>query len=327
MVKQNLFAETPQQHNQNHFDSRLALEQFCHAAVFDYEDVGLVTNEKSDFATAASLYGQTFHRVQIGDKVGQDITLLENCRIRGGGQYESTWLVRNGRLTIHSPSGPHRFIKHPDGSWQSRRQGRPVLLLPYRPDHRETFSRIYQRDEWGGGSGGGSGPGHTVEYREYLARFMRDNNVRSVLDIGCGDWQHSCLIDWTGINYTGVDVVPHVVERNRAAHSAPNVTFMLADGRTVPLDADLLIIKDVVQHWTTEEIIQFLDRMKRSRLRFGLLANCEPSLWLQQGNRDCAAGEWRPVDLLAEPFCLAAENVLEFHTKKAVLWKNPESQS
>jgi hypothetical protein len=147
MVKQNLFAETPQQHNQNHFDSRLCLEQFCHAAVFDYEDVGLVTNEKSDFATAASLYGQTFHRVQIGDKAGQDITLLENCRIRGGGQYESTWLVRNGKLTVHSPSGPHRFTKHPDGSWQSRRQGRPVLLLPYRPDHRETFSRIYQRDE------------------------------------------------------------------------------------------------------------------------------------------------------------------------------------
>jgi SAM-dependent methyltransferase len=156
---------------------------------------------------------------------------------------------------------------------------------------------------------------------------MRDHDIKTVLDIGCGDWQHSCLIDWTGIHYTGVDVVPHVVERNRAAHSAPNVTFMLADGRTVPLDADLLIIKDVVQHWTTEEIIQFLDRMKRSRLRFALLANCEPSLWLQQGNRDCAAGEWRPVDLLAAPFLLDAENVLEFHTKKAVLWTNTVAES
>ncbi len=57
--------------------------------------------------------------------------------------------------------------------------------------------------------------GQDVEYRAFVQQFMSRNSVRSVVDLGCGEWQFSRLIDWTGVRYLGVDVVPAVIEKNR----------------------------------------------------------------------------------------------------------------
>ena len=115
----------------------------------------------------------------------------------------------------------------------------------------QRFEQIYATSEWGSGSGEGSAPIHTRGYARFLRRFLRTRRIRSVVDLGCGDWQFSRLIDWTGIEYRGYDIVPDVVERNDRMFSAPNVRFQHFSKNWSELpDSDLLIVKDVVQHWS-----------------------------------------------------------------------------
>src|SRR5687768_14802493 len=92
-------------------------------------------------------------------------------------------------------------------------------------DTRAAFEAIYRQDKWTNGSGPGSTPSSTIEYRAFLERFIRENNVRSVTDLGCGDWQFSNLIDWSGLEYTGFDVVDFLVHRNQENYGQDNIRF------------------------------------------------------------------------------------------------------
>ena len=83
----------------------------------------------------------------------------------------------------------------------------------------EVFLQIYETDEWKGGSGEGSTVAATAPYRRILEHVLASPDVRSVTDVGCGDWQFSGLVDWQGKAYVGIDVVPELIERN--ARRAP----------------------------------------------------------------------------------------------------------
>lgn len=122
--------------------------------------------------------------------------------------------------------------------------------------HKEIFTEIYDKNIWGG-SGGGSSPENTVEYRALLQKFLRDYNIKSVVDFGCGDWSFSRLIDWTGIDYNGLDIVHSVIDSNRVKYTKPNIHFYVWDDYT-SIGADLLILKDVLQHWSNDQIDEFL---------------------------------------------------------------------
>jgi hypothetical protein len=124
--------------------------------------------------------------------------------------------------------------------------------------HKEIFTEIYDKNIWGG-SGGGSTPENTVEYRKMLQVFLKEKNIKTVVDFGCGDWAFSRLIDWTGVRYVGIDCVQTIIEANRKKYASDNIRFYgLAD---LPFGgADLLIIKDVLQHWSNADIISFLNK-------------------------------------------------------------------
>jgi SAM-dependent methyltransferase len=92
----------------------------------------------------------------------------------------------------------------------------------------EAFRRHYESSDsqWGGHSGDGSLPYWTIEYRTFLERFLHMNNIRSVVDIGCGDWQFSRFINWGNIRYVGLDVVPSVVDANQKIFGSRRISRM-----------------------------------------------------------------------------------------------------
>lgn len=176
---------------------------------------------------------------------------------------------------------------------------------------REKFEQIYARDEWGNGSGEGSAPLHTGEYVRFLQDFLARHRVRRVVDLGCGDWQFSRLIDWTGVEYDGFDLVQSVIERNRREFAAPNRRFHLFSGHFPDLPAaDLLLVKDVLQHWSNDAVTAFLPTLRRYPL--ALVTNCVNPRGRTR-NADIASGGFRCLDLREPPFGLPAEEVLEFH--------------
>ncbi len=197
---------------------------------------------------------------------------------------------------------------------------------------RDAFSQIYETDAWEGGSGVGSAKDATVPYRAVLARLLNARDIHSVLDIGCGDWQMGSLMDWSSVSYTGVDVVPAVIEQDARRHAGTGVRFHIADARTDHLpDADLLLAKDVLQHWPTVEIQAFLAQVL-SRYRYVLLTNDVASAhWPEPVNEDMVLGGWRTLDLEANPFFRPAAWRLDYDvrgewTKRVLLYASPAAR-
>jgi hypothetical protein len=140
----------------------------------------------------------------------------------------------------------------------------------------EKFTTIYKKNAWGNGSGGGS----TIEfnkntYNKFLVDFIKENNIKSVTDAACGDWQSSYLIydELEGVEYNGYDVVKFLIDENREKH--PKYNFHHLDFFENPeglKDADLIILKDVLQHWSSKQVVYFLDRIL-TRFKYILICN------------------------------------------------------
>ena len=174
-------------------------------------------------------------------------------------------------------------------------------------DALSVFRSIYETDHLKGGSGEGSVTDATIEYRRILEALISARSIRKVVDVGCGDWQVSRLVDWSAVRYTGVDVVPELIAANTRQYGSRRIRFITADARTEHLPkAELLVGKDVLQHWPNQSIIEFL-RRNLPRFRYALLTNDIASVHEHPGvNADIPLGHWRPIDLEAPPFGLHA---------------------
>ena len=127
---------------------------------------------------------------------------------------------------------------------------------------KNEFTNIYEKELWGRGKGSGAGsrPKFNAPYITFLENFLRDNNIKSVIDFGCGDWQFNRYVDWGSVDYLGLDIVDTVIEDNKKQFSqysfvSDTDVFKYLEGR------EFIIIKDVIMHWPNEEILSFLDKL------------------------------------------------------------------
>ena len=112
-----------------------------------------------------------------------------------------------------------------------------------------------------------------------MKQFIRYHNIKSIVDLGCGDFRCGKLIyDELDVSYTGYDTYKKVVDYNVANHPPTKYSFVHLDffnKRENIVGGDLCILKDVLQHWTIEEIYTFLDYLVESkRFKYILICNC-----------------------------------------------------
>jgi SAM-dependent methyltransferase len=174
----------------------------------------------------------------------------------------------------------------------------------------DVFSQIYAGNVWGRGSGEGSEPVYCQRYVQVVEKILQDYAVCSVLDLGCGDWLSGFArhVRWGGARYVGMDVVPAVIEQNQQAFGSATIQFQQANILSCDLPAaDLLLIKDVLQHWSNASVVGFLPKLRNFKL--ALITNDVLSSYQGGLNQDIPDGGYRPVDLLAPPFNVPGEEV------------------
>jgi hypothetical protein len=136
---------------------------------------------------------------------------------------------------------------------------------------KELFGRIYRSQGWGGGagdwcSGSGSSERHAEAYAALVKQFMHEHGIRTMVDLGCGDFVVGRRLVAPGLRYIGVDLVDELVERNRALHGGPGVEFVCLDITADPLpEADLCVVRQVLQHLSNEEIARVLGKLRQYR--------------------------------------------------------------
>ena len=176
----------------------------------------------------------------------------------------------------------------PDGTYETK-----LSLTKHKhktKSHTTIFSNIYDKRIWAPDkktplSGSGSSIRYNRRYIHFLQQFIHEpkHNIQSIVDLGCGDWTFTQEIDFTGKTYLGVDCVPSVIQSNIKQFATPSIQFKQADFSTLDALQDgvtsealtetddyfvasfgiiqhhLLILKDVLQHWSDQDIITVLD--------------------------------------------------------------------
>lgn len=182
---------------------------------------------------------------------------------------------------------------------------------------KKAFEDIYRKAGWGtnGGDAGVSGYGSTMEatavYRTFLQQFMKDADVKTVVDAGCGDWESTQALDWKGIDYKGYDIVESVIERDKKRFEKPNVHFFTADIVETELPpADLLIVKQVLQHLPNASVTKFLKQLPK--YKHALIMNSVSPRNLSADNRDIVPGYFRLLDITRAPFGVVGAKVLTY---------------
>jgi SAM-dependent methyltransferase len=178
-------------------------------------------------------------------------------------------------------------------------------------EFRQAFTFIYDNNAWKYGSGLGSLAETTLEYRHFLESFIAKNDIKTIVDFGCGDWNFSRYIYWWNAEYTGYDTVEKIVETNNRNFSTDRIKFQISPNNFKEIKStELLIVKDVLQHWTTSIILEFLVSIK-SKFKYILITNSQyPS---KDINKDIRIGQFRPVNLLTPPFNLQAELIFTYN--------------
>lgn len=137
----------------------------------------------------------------------------------------------------------------------------------------ETFQTIYGSQSWVQtgvpfSSGSGSKGEPVLQYCDAVVRLIRERNIRSVVDIGCGDFfvgKH--IVEAANVRYIGVDIVPELIAHHQRTVKDPRVTFMHADMTrdTLP-GADLCLVRQVMQHLSNQEISSAFANLKQYAL-------------------------------------------------------------
>ena len=193
----------------------------------------------------------------------------------------------------------------------------------------EIFSEIYSQNIWGGGfarktqdffSGPGSYGMHAREYITCVRDFIVRHQVKSITDIGCGDFHiGNMLLKDLSLRYTGVDVVKELVDHNNKHFASDQVNFMHRDAtRERVVVSDLLLIREVLQHLSNSDIGQLIEMNFTQSFKYILVTEhqVDPT-YLIKPNMEKLTGNYARADfgsgvyLDQPPFHLAWELLLK----------------
>jgi hypothetical protein len=146
----------------------------------------------------------------------------------------------------------------------------------------EVFDTIYRNNIWGGSdklSGYGSSGPHAQAYIDFVKRFAKEKDVRTILDGGCGDFGIGSKICGCVERYIATDISDVIIRLNKTKHSEfKNVEFRRLDLCVDPLPpADLITVREVFQHLSNADIALALANIEKSPARFVLITEHVPA--------------------------------------------------
>lgn len=106
--------------------------------------------------------------------------------------------------------------------------------------------------------GGNSGPGSYSELAKYKATvlntFVREQNIASVIEFGCGDGNQLAIGEYP--RYRGFDVSPVAIERCRARFAGDKTKSFALLGDYAGDQADLAMSLDVIYHLVEDRVFE-----------------------------------------------------------------------
>jgi SAM-dependent methyltransferase len=174
----------------------------------------------------------------------------------------------------------------------------------------DRFSAVYKNRVWLNGrqSGALSGLGSEIAnsrvIRDQLPPLLESLGTRTLLDIGCGDFNWMKEIRLPCV-YIGIDIVRDLIEINAIRYGGERRQFRALDATRDPLpQADAVLCREVLFHLSFEDIWSLVENVRRSGTSF-FIATTDRDLRL---NADIVSGDFRFLNLRRAPFWFPAPN-------------------
>jgi Methyltransferase domain len=172
-------------------------------------------------------------------------------------------------------------VKHGIGRLLAPARRRRLSQLPIQ----EAFDEVYRRGLWKTGDAY-SGPGSEGLLADRYVALVQDyaakHKLRTVVDAGCGDFVVGSRLASSFDRYTALDVSPLIIEINKRRYvdlNMQHVSFGVADMTSTAFpQADLILIRQVLQHLTNAQIERILSNLEASEWRRALITEdvCRP---------------------------------------------------
>jgi hypothetical protein len=138
--------------------------------------------------------------------------------------------------------------------------------------------------------------------RRELRILLNELDIRSLLDVPCGDFNWMQHVDLSEIQYIGADIVSELVESNRDLYSSPFRRFEHLDLTSSPLPkADAVLCRDCLGHLQLASIVAALHNICSSGALYLLTTHF--SFRAMPANEDITSGrDWRRLNFELAPF-------------------------
>lgn len=155
-----------------------------------------------------------------------------------------------------------------------------------------------------------SGPGSWVKNAQDTISFINESvnkyNIKSILDLGCGDWNWFKEVDIPNCSYTGWDADEQMIASNNDRYGSDTIKFEVKDifNSKYPT-VDLVICRDVLFHVREELTLKLIDQVKSSSTYF--ISTSFRDVTQNKGiKKYCDIGDWGfyPINLNVDPFNL-----------------------
>jgi SAM-dependent methyltransferase len=227
------------------------------------------------------------------------------------------------------PSSLVRFVGGVRASYRQRYLGRLSAA--------QAFDEVYRRKMWKQStslSGPGSSGVWALEFRRVVAGFVEARSIRSILDVGCGDFMVGSQLAPLVQSMVAMDVSNFIIEQNKTAYSSlTNVTFAAGDICECNIPAvDLVLVRQVLQHLTNAQIEKALTNIENSGARYAIIAEhimrpqimLAPNLDIPSHSVLTRVGMKSGVVVTSPPFSKAAQ-LLELVEPDSSTLAEPES--
>jgi hypothetical protein len=153
-------------------------------------------------------------------------------------------------------------------------------------------------------------------------------NIKSVLDLPCGDFNWMQRVDMSNVEYIGGDIVEDLIKSNiKQYKERENITFQVLNLITDTLPkSDLIFARDCLVHLPFKEVNSAINNIKSSGSKYLLTT----TFTNRKKNNDIVTGDWRPLNLQEKPFNFptpiliinenCTENNGQYNDKSMALW-------
>ena len=169
------------------------------------------------------------------------------------------------------------------------------------------FTKIFKKDSWQRNlkykesvSGSGSFLRNTENIRHYLPKIIKEFNIKSVLDLPCGDlnWIKE-ILPFKNTSYIGADCVKELIELNKLKYPSYDLRVLDIINDDLP-KVDMIIVRDCLVHLSKVNIMKALDNISHACIKYLLVTSFPDTTTTKK----ISNGQWRRLNMELPEFNL-----------------------